>query len=218
MFVLSILGHSACMKSQHGKIRGKQEAPWPKQGKKKCNDVQWQYYIAELSLFIAQTGPLQESASDLKNFLYCPLTHVHKVAKYQLCHKIRMCFEACSHTMWASYDKTHPRNVNTDLKLSSDGELCAFLVTFALAEVQLQNSLEQWVSVKGEVKIRAYFWLQGPLHPLVLRGCYPLDQSIWDLERRRHKQVQVCTYGPVAKVKTHSLQGKDMEVWKDIYS
>lgn len=49
------------------------------------------------------------------------------------------------------------------------------IVTFALAEVELQDSLKQCVSVEAEVKVRAHFWLLGAFHPLVLRRRHPLD-------------------------------------------
>lgn len=52
------------------------------------------------------------------------------------------------------------------------------MFTFALAEVQQQDGLQQRVGVQGEVKLGAYFWLQGPFHPLVLRRCHPLDQGV----------------------------------------
>lgn len=58
--------------------------------------------------------------------------------------------------------------------------LCA--LTFALAEVQLQDGLHQRVGVEGQIKLRTHFWLQGPLHPLVLRGCHPLDESVRNLQ------------------------------------
>lgn len=50
--------------------------------------------------------------------------------------------------------------------------------TFALAEVQLQDVLEQRVCAEGEVKLGAHLRLQGPFDPLVLGRCYALDQSI----------------------------------------
>lgn len=56
--------------------------------------------------------------------------------------------------------------------------VCPCVFTFALAEVQLQDGLEQRVGVEGEVKLGSYFWLQGPFYPLILRRCHPLDQSI----------------------------------------
>lgn len=55
-------------------------------------------------------------------------------------------------------------------------------LTFALAEVQLEDGLHQGVGVEGQVKLGTHFWLQGPLHPLVLRGCHPLNESVRNLQ------------------------------------
>lgn len=71
-------------------------------------------------------------------------------------------------------------------------EMCGLLsiVTFALAEVQLQDSLQQWVSVEAEVKVRAHFWLLAAFHPLVLRGRHPLDERVWDLQTQQAFRVE----------------------------
>ncbi len=60
-------------------------------------------------------------------------------------------------------------------------------ITFARAEVQRQNGLQQRVGVEREVKLRSYFWLQGSFYPLFLRRCHPLYQSIWDLHTHINK-------------------------------
>lgn len=59
-------------------------------------------------------------------------------------------------------------------------------LTFAVAEVQLQDGLEERVCVEDKVKIRADLGLQRPLDPLVLRGRDTLDKGIRDLWRRRN--------------------------------
>ena len=51
-------------------------------------------------------------------------------------------------------------------------------LTFALPEVQLDDGLQQRVSVEGQVKLRANFGLQSALHPLVLGRVHTLDQRV----------------------------------------
>lgn len=107
--------------------------------------------------------------------------------------------------------------------------MCSCVFTFALAEVQLQDGLEQRVGVEGEVKLGADLRLQGPFHPLVLRRCHPLDQGIRDLhackqrrrctarkdERKTHTQEmrasalniydQICLYALIPSLHTEQL-------------
>lgn len=64
---------------------------------------------------------------------------------------------------------------------SQDALVVAMELTFAVAEVQLQDGLEERVRVEDKVKVRADLGLQRPLDPLVLWGRDTLDQGIWDL-------------------------------------
>lgn len=85
------------------------------------------------------------------------------------------------------------------------------MVTFSLAEVKLQDSLEQWVSVEAEVKVRAHFWLLGAFHPLVLRGRHPLDERVWDL----HTNKQTNTMSNTHLESSHHKQSQSSSLFEN---
>lgn len=55
------------------------------------------------------------------------------------------------------------------------------MCTFALAEIQLQDGLQERVGVERELKLGAHLGLQVAFDPLVLRRRHALDQSVRNL-------------------------------------
>lgn len=78
--------------------------------------------------------------------------------------------------MLSAVQKTQGRSGKNGTQIRRS--VCWRLCTFALAEVEQQDGLQQRVGVEGEVKLGAHFRLQGAFYPLVLRRRHPLDQGV----------------------------------------